>query len=497
MGFHGFASLTGVLIADASRTLADRKNWLWLLVAAFVFINPVGYVGGGADDDRYLAGALCWLQQGPCLPVNHWEGRWPLIGSLALSLELFGFNRVGLAFPALLASLVCLILLKLLGDRLFGRPVGQVAALIFGAVPVFAIQALSATVEPFELAFILAGFFLIISERPLLAGLAFAMAFQVRETSIAALLPAAFLLRKDWRSVGLLAMGFGIPLLMEFLLFQLVTGDPLYRRVLSVRHSLLPSSELSAVATGPPFFNVALLKHWKYEPGIDLHWLFNGFANLFVNLKTGLLLVVAPLFALLYRHKLSESERRAVAFLIASSFLYAAILIYVLAIDPKPRMMYIPLAGLALAVGLVAVRAWNLVLKVAFVSIAVLAALVLTAQPRQSHWQRIAEQMISRHPEQVETAQPNYFAFSPSLLQLPPIGSGRPMLLLVKSRACVEPSNEDPFALSYLKLVSEGRGEPLARALDYPWSVCLFHYVRPPPNVIVDPGIGPFHRRTH
>ena len=186
-------------------------DWRWLLPILFVcllnFWYPVGYVGGGTDDDRYLAGALCWVQNGPCLPVNHWEGRWPLVGPLALTIGAFGFNRLAVGLPSFLASLACVILIKKLGDR-FDPKIGTAAALIFAAVPAFVFQVFTATVEAFELAFILAAMLAILSRKHVVAGLFLALAFQTRETSIAALLPAAFLLRKDIR--GLLVLEFDV-----------------------------------------------------------------------------------------------------------------------------------------------------------------------------------------------------------------------------------------------------------------------------------------------
>lgn len=43
-----------------------------LIALCCVALNPVGYVGGGADDEQYLAAARCWVaQRVPCLPEGH------------------------------------------------------------------------------------------------------------------------------------------------------------------------------------------------------------------------------------------------------------------------------------------------------------------------------------------------------------------------------------------------------------------------------------------
>jgi hypothetical protein len=453
------------------------KRWMWAVPVALIFLfvlwNPVGYVGGGADDDRYIHAAQCWIAEGPCLPTNHWEGRWPVVGALAISTYAFGLSRFSLALPFLIASAFSLYLIMQLGNRYFREPVGIAAATTFGLLPVFAIQAMSATVEPFELTFILLA---VLARKPLTAGFGLGLAFQVRETSIAAFLPLAYLWR---RSLPALMVGFAVPLLIEFAVFFIETGNPLYRRLLSARHVLLPSSELTTVISGPPFFNSQLLQHWKYEPGVRVHWLVDGFLNLLVNLKTGLLFVLTPLLTWFYRHKLNLNERRIASFIILASFLYSAILIYALAIDPKPRMFYVPLAGLSLALGLIAVRAWSPVICLVAMTMVPLMWLTLNAQPRHLHWQKQAEAMVRKYAGHVETTQVGYFRFS-KLSSLPPAGSGRPYLLLVKSKPCRVSSDQDPVMFQSLEVVEERRSAWLPRALHYPWSVCLFRYRRGP-----------------
>lgn len=470
-----------------------RHDWRWLVpllfVCALILWDPLSYVGGGTDDDRYLAGALCWVQHGPCLPVNHWEGRWPLLGPLALSIGTLGFNRVAIAVPAFLASLVCLILMKRLGDR-FDPRIGTAAALTLAALPVFVFQVFSVAVETLELVFVLAGMLAILSRRHVTAGVMFALAFQVRETSVAALLPAAFLLRKDLRGLIVLGASFGAVLLVEFLFFYLQTGNPFYRRLLSMGHIGIPSSELEAPVMGRPFFNFELLKHWRYEPGLRLHWSVDGFANLFVNLKTGFLYSLSPLLLAVYRRRLNDKERSAAAFLIASAFLYSAVLIYALAVDPKARAMFVPTAALALAFAIVAVRAWNVVLATLVVSVGALIALTTISQPRHLRFERAAEQFNAKFPGQIETAQPGYFGLS-RLRDLPPAGSGKPYLLAVKSSACAMPSPDDLVDRSRLEIAGEVGANVVAKAIGNRSTLCLFRYVGTPPKLQAPSAMGP------
>lgn len=453
-------------------------DWRWTLplalVAIFVLVNPVGFVGGGADDGRYLDAARCWT----CLPTNHWEGRWPVVAPLAWSLEIFGHNRFSIGLPSLVASLSCLILLRWIGDRLFGAPVGLAAALILGLMPVFAIQAYSATAEPIEAAFILGGFALLITKRPLFAGLCFGMAFQVRETAVIAFLLAALTQWRNRPALLALGAGFAAPLLVEFFIYFLNTGDPLYRRQLSLRHTLIPSSELKVIEHRSPFFNANLIANWKHEPGFHIHWLVDGFANLLVNLKTGLLFLLAPLLFAFCRP--SSDEKKSAANILAGAFFYSAFLIYVLAIDPKPRMMYVPLAGLALVAGFIAVRCWNSVIATAFVCTTVLSALCLEGQPRSLRWQRIAEKWVAQFPGQIEASQQGYFVLSNKLHTLPRLGSGKPYLLLLKDGHCHMTSQYDPVRVSGLPVVKVSYGNRIGTMVGDKSSMCLFRNVKRP-----------------
>lgn len=469
------------------------RNPRWLGAILFVLLlnvwHPIGYIGGGADDDRYIAGALCWVANGPCVPVNHWEGRWPLVAFLAATIGTFGLGRLAVAIPSVVATLASLFFIKKIGDR-FDRRIGLAAALVLAAVPAVLKQAFTATVEPFELAFVLAGGWALVSRKPLLAGLAFAMAFQVRETAVAALVPATLLLRKDGRGLLLLAAGFVSVLIVELLVFYAWTGDPLYRRALSIGHVALPSSEMANPPKGSPLFNTEYLRRWNYDPGVHVHWLVDGLLNLALNFKAAFLYSMTPLLYAAYRTRLSAPERRAALFLMASALFYSSVLIYVLAIDPKARVMFVPIAALSLAFAIIAVRAWNAVIMALAACIGLLISLTVITQPRQARYQHAAQQFAAHFPGQVETAQPGYFGLSP-LRHLPSIGSGRPYLLVLKFARCGAPSAEDPIDLQYLEPVHEARAHPLAAALGNRWSLCLYRYRNPHPVVPQRPMMGP------
>jgi hypothetical protein len=107
--------------------MISRNNdlrWMVAIVGALALIlivNPVGFVGGGWDDWQYLNAARCWVQHGPCLPTDHWQGRWPIIAPLAAVIALLGESRFSVGLPSLAYSIGSLVLLAWLGNRLAGK----------------------------------------------------------------------------------------------------------------------------------------------------------------------------------------------------------------------------------------------------------------------------------------------------------------------------------------------------------------------------------------
>ena len=223
-------------------SLSARRTTLGAaaILLAYTLINPVGFRGGGWDDWEYLDAARCWVAHGPCLPINHWQGRWPLIAPLAASIGLFGESRASIGLPSLIATIACLPPLALIGNRLFGTPVGYAGALLFLLSPIVGVELYDPNVEIFELANLAYGFaaLLIARDDPrprwgILVGLCFALAFQTRETAIVPMLVAAvytcivFPRDRLWRLAIVAAPAFLLPLAIELIVFWIETGDPL------------------------------------------------------------------------------------------------------------------------------------------------------------------------------------------------------------------------------------------------------------------------------
>ena len=442
-----------------SASPGDSKHWwlcLAIAIAVTIAINPIGFMGGGWDDWHYLDAARCWREYGPCLAHNHWQGRWPVIAPLAAVTALLGESRLTVGLAPLAFSIACLILIARLGNRLAGRPAGFVAALLFLTVPAFSIQLLDPTVEAVELGFCLAGLTALLNWRerpglvwPLVTGLMFGLAFQVRETAAVAIMFAAgttlaYRTSLRWPQAAAAMAGLLAPLIVEFVVMWLVTGDPLWRRRLALAHAQIPSTEL----LGPvdprhsPLFNPAYIANWRREPGVHIHWLVDGYANLFANAKAGILLGLVPMLLLVYRRAFEQRFRVMAWYVYATALAYMAVLIYALAIDPKARMMFLPLAALALVLGAILVRL-AAVGRRAMVAVVVLSEastglFILFIHHHVYPLEKPAAEWIAQAPGQIEATENTrrHLALVPSVNQISDPSGTRPLLMIKSDVNC-------------------------------------------------------------
>ncbi|WP_265562027.1 glycosyltransferase family 39 protein [Sphingomicrobium arenosum] len=332
---------------------------LLALLGVLLVINPAGYVGRGADDYQYVEAARCWVAQGPCLPTDHWEARWPLVAPMAALFALLGENRWVAGIVPLAASLGAVLVLRRIGDRLFGAPAGLVGASLLVIAPVMSARLLVPAVEPIELLLISLGALWLLQRRWWRAGLALGLALQTRETglflviALGALFTLTPLMRRHIApAVGTLS-GLALPFLVEFIGFALATGDPLYRRLLSTGHGGIASTETDMVLGDGalPFFNRALIESWRHEGPVALHPLIDGPLNLLIHPWTGFLLLLMVTGWIAIRWIGTPEQRRTLTRLVLLTLGHILFLTYVLAIDPKPRMMLPALALAALSGG--------------------------------------------------------------------------------------------------------------------------------------------------
>ena len=483
--------------AGLSQSRNRHIGWLAALgvtLALILLVNPVGFVGGGWDDWQYVNAARCWVENGPCLPRDHWQGRWPVIAPIAGIMALLGESRLTIGLPSLAYAIGCLFLLARLGNRLAGPPVGYAAALVLLVMPIFGIELLGPNAEHPELFFLLlsANFIQAYAGRKqawsaFAAGLSWALAFQVRETAITALpllgVAAWMLARSDWRALVAAAAGAAVPFLAELLIYYAASGDPLWRRHLSIAHTQLPSTELAGQVdhSRPPFLNPDYIAGWKHQPGIHIHWALDGLVNLLANVMAGLSIPFSLVLAALFRRRLTTGERKIVAWSIAAAIYWASFLIYVLAIDPKPRMMFVPVALTALALALLLRRladGGSTALASALLAtcwLVGIANILLFPQVRTS--EAIAAEWARKFPGAVEADETTrrHLALVPASREFPDLGADRPMLAVKLDSECgAWAAKHFPGKLQLLDRSTFSAANFLAP--DRGGNLCLFRY---------------------
>jgi hypothetical protein len=454
----------GFLDTSASR---DRALWIVLIgsFAMIMLINPAGFIGGGNDDWQYLNAARCLREHGFCLPQDHWQARWPVIVPIALFTEMLGESRLSVSIAPTLASFLSLVLLALIGNRLFHKPVGWIAALLLLLTPAFAVQLSEPSVEATELCLIFAGFLSVLfwHERPrfplaFAAGLLFSLAIQVRETALVAA-PFAFAYlcfarpRPKLSDLLLASAGFALPFLVEFAWFAFSTGDPFYRLKLSIHHTQIWSSELRGPIdrSHPPFFNKAYIANWNLQPGIHVHWAIDGLLNLVVNGVAGISIPFVALLLVFGHHKLESSVFRPALILWLTAITYAAILIYAFAVDPKPRMMLVPVTLTSLALALTTLRirqaGYSLVAYSIWLAAAIVGMTLQFGHERAPMTENAARKWIAQNPGQIEieSSTRKYLALVPAAQSLPSLRADRPLLLLASGMSCAEWIKETDF----------------------------------------------------
>jgi hypothetical protein len=230
-------------------------------------------------------------------------------------------------------------------------------------------------------------------------------------------------------------------------------------------------------------FNKNYIAHWKRVPGVHIHWAVDGLINLLANALAGLSLGLTAVLVLA-GPAIGLVRRRPAVVLWVVAVLYACVLIYVLAIDPKARMMYVPIAlsNLALAWLLWGLRGHKpLVITIAVVCAGV-GTIELYVTPNIHRAEIAASQWIAAHPAQVEIDENTrrHLALLPAAEALPGLDSDRPYLLYASALSCSRWLRINGIPVGTLELIAE---QPVTRL---GWLMhsrgtpfCLFRYERP------------------
>lgn len=437
-----------------STLLADR--WGWLAVAAvatiFLLLHPIGFTGGGADDARYLEAARCWVAQGHmCLPDNHWATRWPALAPIALGIGLLGEGRTSIGLGTLAGWIASIALIGLLGRTWFDRATGLLAAALFASIPLVSAWATQPSVDLIELAFQLGALVLATlayrRHSALLAtaaGIAAALAVQSRETSlifcgVAAL--AWLFLNKQRRSILLWALvGFGGAMALELVAYAVATGNPLARYRLSLGHVAIASPELKpwVDTSKSPLLNPDYVAGWKRAMGIELWWPIDPWLNLVASPTIGLWLLAAIGLGIM-----GKGNGRTMAGRVGlAAGLVALLLVYVLAVDPKPRIFLLAAAAAVLVIAWSTtsyVRRGKELVPLAVVGLLfAFGAVVIVKLPDTKLIESAGREWIAAYPEQIESDSRTVGALTllPEARALPPVGSRRPLRLVIATTDC-------------------------------------------------------------
>jgi len=442
-------------------SVITRRTSALLLLAAIVVIpllNPIGFVGGGGDDNHYLDAARCWAAAGgACFPQSHWWTRWPTVAPIASSIGWFGESRATVAVGPFLWWAGSVLLMAQLGRLWFDRTIGLIGALLLASLPIMASAALQPTADMPELAMQLAALTAatLAYQRQsrwwaLAGGVAAGIAIQARDTSVMFCFVAALAwltLPRDRRAILLWAVpGLIGALAVEMLTYWLVTGDPLLRYRLALGHVNVPSAELPPGfdTRRSPLFNPDYIAAWKREQDIHVHWTIDPWLNLVASPRLGRLLLATAIVLLLARSALTKPTRRGIGLILAFALLMSALLIYGLAIDPKPRMFLLLGAACSIAAAAAAVWAWRRSRQ--WIPAAVLAVLaiiqlrILLEMPSRIVAEARAREWIAAHPHDIEIDAATLSALTlvAETHALPPEHSGKPLRMMTTQATCTE-----------------------------------------------------------
>ncbi len=482
---------------NVTRPAADARQQRIAFALASLFalfclwLNPVGYVGSGADDEHYLAAARCWVEAGgPCLPTDHWQTRWPVIAPVAAALALFGDSRASVAVGSSLSFGLLLVGIAALGTRWFGWRAGVAALVAIAATPIVATFALTPNPNVTELAFqLLALTAATIAYRrgsarwAFVGGMLAALAVATRNTSILFLGVSALawlFLDKERRKPLLWAIGGLVAVLgAEMTAYAIATGDPLGRYTLALSHTGIPSTELPEGfdTSASPLFNPAYIAAWRREMGIELFWPIDGWLNVLAGQRLGPLLIAALFGTLLLRRRLSPETRTILARAALGTGLFIILLTWGLAVDPKARMFMSAGALAALTLGaLVAARPDGRTALLGYALLAfhlILGLATIAAYPHSRNGEAAAARWIAEHGEQVELfpGAVTYLTFLDGVADLPLQGSGQPMLIALTGGPCETAIVDQPGYGPTARVIDRADQGPATSA-----ELCLFEY---------------------
>lgn len=341
---------------------------IWIIPVAVLFgiwsIGAAQFNGYAGDDYRYLVAAQCIADHFWCVSTDHWARRAPIVLPVAGSIRLFGLSQISVWLAPAIYAITSLALLTVLVVRRFGTWPAIIGSTALILTPAFSELTPALGIDVAEFSFLVLATFAL--ERiwatgragwSAIFGIAAAMAVMCRPTALAALpiFAVAFLvLRLELRAFIIAAIAFSAILAAEACIYLYLTGDPFLTWKLSLRHTSIQSNHLvGADIRQSPILNVEFIRGWKPAAGIEAHWTVKGLINLaahpgvFLTFYWTVVLGVVAAF----KRRMPAGHARLILWLVAASAVYFALLTYVLAIDPEPRMFVSIIAIMCVILG--------------------------------------------------------------------------------------------------------------------------------------------------
>jgi 4-amino-4-deoxy-L-arabinose transferase-like glycosyltransferase len=230
---------------------ARRHARLVVLVAAYILLVLIAFDGIGPGDGlSYVRAALDLYEGADLAGPDHWSLRWPLVAPMAMIFAISGPSEIGAVLPNIAYGLGLLLLTFFALERLFSQQTALIASLVVLTTINITVRPLEVAIDGVELFFVAASLWALIlglattgsPDRRLLflCGLAAGGAWLCRESTVF-LIPTiaamALLHRKHFKSIGVLAgAGFLVVLLLEFVFYSAIAGDPFYRLETDLGH---------------------------------------------------------------------------------------------------------------------------------------------------------------------------------------------------------------------------------------------------------------------
>lgn len=231
----------------AARATTRSANLVpWIVLLTFPVLLWQFWVGFIASDDAiYWEAAGATLAHFPSIGHAHWALRYTLVLSLAASRAVLGDSLTALTVPGLLYAAGTLVVLAFWLRRAGGVATASVALALLVTNPLMILWSSTATIDIVEIFFIFAAFALyarIVASGPrfwpvFAVGVLMGLAYMSRETSafgvaaLGVLFLAGFGFARRWYFA--IALGFFLSLGAEFGFFGVMTGNPLYRMLIS------------------------------------------------------------------------------------------------------------------------------------------------------------------------------------------------------------------------------------------------------------------------